>query len=166
MLSLIAPNCKLVGNQNTSKCFPAIVHQICTVCGCVSAIYSSKKDHRCLLSHLLVFVLNCWNRGLCGWCSVAAYSTPLKERQQRTAESRDFWRTHSSPSDLSALRAHKHDEDLLLMQLIDIFKAITLPKPTHWNLLLRGELVRLIAVRCVLWFICASLTVIMDKSPS
>ncbi len=134
LMSLIDQNCKLEGKEQRAKCyraiFPCFLH-ILLKAG--SQVFAFK------------FVCICVHR--MDWGKLLHFS-----RQQKTGESRDFWRTRSCPPAPSALGGHKHDEDLLLRLLIDIFKTITLPLPSHWNLLLGVQLGEAIVVSCTQWF--------------
>ena len=80
----------------------------------------------------------------------------------KKGESRDFWWTRSCPSALSAPGGHKHDEDLLLMLLKDIFRDNTLSLPV---IVLRVQLREVMAACCTVHLKRAD-KVIIDKSHS
>lgn len=106
----------------------------------------------CLHFNLLVFAFTGWTEG--DFCILSWWHPHTK----RAIAWKPFWRTHSCPTAPSAMRGHKHDEDLSLMLLMDAVKTTTLTLPSHWTLLLRVQLSEVIAVSCPQWFIWTELT--------
>lgn len=83
-----------------------------------------------------------WLYCILGSLVASNYSSCAEETHMKTSAFRVFWGAHSCLSTPSALTGHKHDEDLLLMLRMDLFKVITLHIA---NLVLRVQLSEVMA---------------------